>query len=211
MSYYPIFLNISDKKCVVCGGGEVALRKVRALLGHNARVVVVSPELCRELSSLEEEGSVEAIRRSYRSGDLGGAYLAIAATDDNTTNLKIAEDARRTGCLVNVVDDPGNSDFIVPSYLRRGDIAIAISTSGKSPALARKLRTTFEEEIGEEYALLLGLVQEVRAEVKRNAVGIDADAWQKALDLEPLISLLQNGRLQEAREMIIGKLMQQVE
>ena len=135
--YYPIFLNIRGKRCVVVGGGPVALRKVNILLEHEANVEVISPELCPELSQLAKSRAIQVLQRNYNGGDLQGVFIAIAATDDGEINNKVAEEARAKGVLVNVVDDLEHSDFIVPSQFRRGDIAIAVSTAGKSPALAR--------------------------------------------------------------------------
>ena len=136
MSYYPIFLDIKDKPCVVVGGVTVALRKVTMLLDHEAQVTVISPQLCSELETLAE-GNVTVIRREYQSGDLEDAFVVVAATDDQETNEQIATDASKKGMLINVVDVPALSNFIVPSYLRRGDLTVAVSTNGKSPALSR--------------------------------------------------------------------------
>ncbi|MEE9583625.1 MAG: bifunctional precorrin-2 dehydrogenase/sirohydrochlorin ferrochelatase, partial [Dehalococcoidales bacterium] len=139
-TYYPVFLNISHRKCIVVGGGQVALRKARALLEHGADVTIISPDLCHELAELAESGEVSALTKEYQAGDLKNAFVAIAATDNSETNRRVVAEARRRAVLVNVVDDAENSDFIVPSYLRRGEITIAVSTSGRSPALARKIR-----------------------------------------------------------------------
>ncbi len=118
--YYPIFLSISGQKCLVVGGGQVALRKVRALLEHRANVEVISPDLCPELSQLVESGEISVFRREYRTGDLKDVLISVAATNDSQTNLKVAEEARSNAVLVNVVDDAENSNFILPSYVRRG-------------------------------------------------------------------------------------------
>ncbi|MBI4283119.1 MAG: bifunctional precorrin-2 dehydrogenase/sirohydrochlorin ferrochelatase, partial [Chloroflexi bacterium] len=189
-NYYPVFLKISSKRCVVVGGGQVALRKVRTLLEHGASVEVISPDLCPELSQLAESGTIGVRQRSYQAGDLQDAAIAIAATDSRQTNLEVAQEARRKAVLVNVVDDAESSDFIAPSYLRRGDITIAISTAGRSPALARKIRSKLEKDFGEEYASLALLLDEVRAEVKQQGIKVDGDAWQDALDLDLLCGLL---------------------
>ena len=203
MNYYPVFLNIKDKGCVVCGGGEVARRKVKILLEHEARITVISPALDEELADLAKTGVIQVLHRGYQEGDLENAFMAIAATDDQDTNLKIAGEARRKRCLINTVDDADNSDFIVPSLLRRGDITIAISTSGRSPALARKLRTRLEEEIGNEYSSLVSLIGEARAEIRESGVKVDGDTWQEALNLDVLLALLRSGKAEEARTTII--------
>jgi siroheme synthase-like protein len=207
MNYYPVFLKITDRSCVVCGGGEVALRKAKALLEHGARVTVVSPEFDPGLLSLAENGAVQVIARDYRDGDLDAAFLAIAATDNRNINRQIAAEARSKGCLINTVDDADNSDFIVPSYLERGDITIAISTSGRSPALARKLRTRLETEFGAEYAALVHLIGEIREEAREKGFKLSGDLWQEALDLEPLLSLLKSGKVDEARAAIMRNIM----
>ncbi len=205
-SYYPISLNISGKRCVVVGGGQVALRKVRALLERRANVEVISPDFCSELNELAESGRVQAIRRHYQVGDLHGALIAIAATDNSHINLRVADEAKKTAILVNVVDDPVSSDFIVPSYMCRGDITIAVSTAGRSPALARKIRATLEKEFGEEYAALALLVDEVRSEVKRQGIRVNGDDWQKALDLDLMIDLLKRGSDEKVKAILLSNL-----
>ena len=204
--YYPIFLGISNQKCVVFGGGNVALRKVRMLLDHGAKVDVISPVFCPELRHLAENNEISTLHRGFEAKDLIDATVAIAATDSTETNENIAAEARRQGTLVNVVDNPLHSDFIVPSYLKRGDITIAVSTSGKSPALARKIRSKIEHEFGNEYAQLALLVSEVRLDLKKQDIAIDNDVWQEALNLESLTELLRNGKNQEAKDTLLGNL-----
>ncbi len=203
-SYYPVFLDIAGKKCVVVGGGEVALRKVNTLLDNGANVEVISPELCPELAA---KGQINVTKRAYQPGDLTGAFLAIVATDNRETNHQIAREGRSRGVLVNVVDDAEYSDFILPSLVQRGDIAIAISTAGKSPALARKLRTRLEKEYGEEYAVLVRVIDEIRSEIKQRGIVIDAETWQDALDLDLLSGLIKKGQTEKAREIISRNLL----
>lgn len=205
-SYYPIFLNLQGKKCLVVGGGNVALRKVQALLEHGADVEIVSPDLCTELNQLAKEGAIRAVHRDYKPEDLKNTSIAIAATDDASTNEKIAAGARRSGILVNVVDDPSNSDFIAPSYFRRGDIVVAVSTSGRSPALARKIRSEIEKGFQDEYAKLALVADEVRSELKQQGITVSNETWQKALDLSSLIELLRRGKNQQAKEIMLSKL-----
>ena len=205
-TYYPILLNISGKKCVVVGGGQVALRKVTTLLEHGASVEVISPDLCSELSQLAESGEIRVLQRSYRAGDLQDAVIAIAATNDSNTNLEVVKEARRKAVLVNVVDDAESSDFIVPSYMRRGDVTIAISTGGRSPALARKIRNRLEKDFGDEYASLALLIDEVRTEVKGQGIKVNGDAWQKALDLDLLSNLLRKGDNEKAKAILLSNL-----
>jgi siroheme synthase-like protein len=198
-SYYPVFLNISGRKCVVVGGGQVALRRVKMLLEHGANVEVISSDLCPELDKLAENRQIKVLRRRYQIGDLRGVFIAIAATNDSATNQEVVKEARRGRILVNVVDDARDSNFIVPSYLRRGDVTIAISTAGLSPALARKIRTRLEREFGDEYASLAVLINEVRAELRRKGIKVAGDDWQKALDLDLMIDLLKKGDKERAK------------
>jgi siroheme synthase-like protein len=204
--YYPIFLNISGRRCVVIGGGQVARRKVGTLLEHRADVTVICADFCPELGELAEKGQVRLLHREYRTGDLKAAFMAIAATNDSDTNLKVAKEARRAGVLLNVVDDAGNSDFILPSYLRRGEVTIAVSTAGRSPALARKIRTRLAREFGDEYASLARLISEVRAEVKRQGIKVDGGAWQAALDLDLLSDLVRRGDHEKAKTILLSNL-----
>lgn len=205
-SYYPVFLNISGRKCVVVGGGQVARRKVKALLERGAQVEVISPALCSELNRLAESGEIKVRRRRYQAGDLPGALIAIAATDDRDINQEVVREARSGGVLANVVDDAVDSDFIVPSYVQRGNITIAISTAGSSPALARKIRTRLEQEFGDEYASLSLLIEEVRTELKRQGIKVDSVNWQQALDLDLMIGLLKKGEREKARQALLSNL-----
>ena len=152
---YPIFLDLSDRRCVVVGGGEVANRKARKLLQARARVAVVSPEIEAELESV----AAEVHRRPYREGDLEGAYLAFAATDSREVNAAVAREANERGVPVNVADRPSEGDFALPSTLRRGRLQVAVSTGGASPTLARRIRDKLEEVFGPEWA---GIVEELR-------------------------------------------------
>jgi precorrin-2 dehydrogenase/sirohydrochlorin ferrochelatase len=205
--FYPMFLKISGKRCVVVGGGGVALRKVRALLEHGASVEVISPDPCPELIELEGRGEIDILHRQYQLGDLQGALIAIAATDSSDINQQVIKEARSKATLVNAADDLENSDFILPSYLRRGDMTIAISTAGRSPALARKIRTGLEKEFGDEYASLVRLIGEVRAEVRRQKVKVSGEDWQEALDLDLILDLLKRGEAEKAKAVLLEKLM----
>ncbi len=205
--FYPLFLKINGKRCVVVGGGQVALRKVKALFEHGANVEVVSPDPCPELSKLAEGGEVKLLRRHYQAGDLQGALVAIAATDDGQTNRQVVKEAKDKAVLVNVADDLENSDFILPSYVRRGDMTIAVSTAGVSPALARKIRSRLEEDFGDEYSSLVRLIGEVRAEVRRRGIKVSGDDWQEALDLDLMLSLLKKGDEEKAKAVLLKNLM----
>jgi len=204
--HYPVFLDVRGMRCLVVGGGPVACRKARTLLEHGAAVTVVGPELCPEMWDLAKGTDVEVVLGEYDARSLDGVFLAIAATDDAGVNSRVAEDARESGALVNVVDDLKSSRFIAPSYLRRGDVTIAISTGGASPALARRIRTKLETEFGPEYAPLTSLLREVRAQLKDKRVTVSSDAWQEALDLEPLLELIRARQVDKARAMVLRRL-----
>lgn len=204
--YYPAFLDLHSKKCTVVGGGEVALRKVKMLLDCGADVTVISPTFHPRLRELADTKAVHPIERSYRNGDLKGAAIVIAATDSMRTNRKVAEDALKKKALVNVVDDPAPSDFILPSFFRKGGLTVAVSTGGASPALARKIRTNLERTLGEEYATLLSLIGEVRSALKEKGLKADAETWQEALDLDRLIPLVQSGNLKKVKTILLNRL-----
>lgn len=163
---YPISLiGLEARRCVVIGGGAVATRKVAGLLAARAAVTIISPALAPALERLAAEGQAQALRRPYRPGDLEGAFLVIAATDDQAVNRAVWEEANRRGCLVNVVDDPAHSNFIVPAIVRRDEITVAVQTGGASPALARRLRERLEATVGPEYGVLARLLAELRPEL----------------------------------------------
>lgn len=169
LKYYPVFWNISGKKCVVVGGGEVAQRKVTRLLDCGAKVSVVSPVLTQELILLKDKNIITHHAREYSAEDIAGAALVIGATDDDVINAAVSSDAIKKGIPVNIVDDPQKCDFILPSLVERGDLTIAIGTGGKSPALARYLRERLEETFGEDYAILAGVLGKLRDKMEKNS------------------------------------------
>jgi precorrin-2 dehydrogenase/sirohydrochlorin ferrochelatase len=147
---------------VVVGGGAVAARKVQALLDAGARTTVISPTIVHEIETQAQAGAITLLRRPYQEGDLEGAFLVIAATDDQAINHAVWEEAKQRGCLVNVVDDPDHCNFILPAIVKRGELSVAISTGGASPALARRLREQLEDFVGPEYGILADLLAELR-------------------------------------------------
>lgn len=205
--YYPLFINLRGKKCVVIGGGQVALRKVIPLLECGAEVTVVSPGFVPELKRLKGKKAIALAQRSFKPEDLKDAAFVIAATDSKEINQEIAERGKKQGALVNVVDDPEDSDFIVPSFFRRGDLTLAVSTGGASPAFARKIRAWLEESIGEDYGDLLSLVKEVRGELNRKKGRVSPETWQEGLDLDLLIGFLKAGQKNKAKKMLLEKLL----
>jgi siroheme synthase (precorrin-2 oxidase/ferrochelatase) len=188
-SYYPIFLDLKGRRCVVVGGGSVAERKTGMLLEHHASVTVISPTLCQGLQHLAEQGAIQTIIRNYQAGDLEEAFLVIAATDDPCINTAIADQRGKQRALV-----------------RRGDITIAISTAGKSPALARKIRAELENSFGVEYATLVRLVNEVRSELKSRGFTVHGDDWQEVLELDSLVEMIRTGRTEEVKAILLHNL-----
>ena len=162
MKYYPVNLDIRHQSCLVVGGGAVGTRKVKTLLDCGAAVTVVSPEVTSPLSVLAAENRISLKLRPYRASDLDGVFLVIGATDSKVLNCAIHDDARRLGKLCNIADQPDLCNFTLPSVIERGDLIIAISTSGKSPALAGRLRKQIEAQFGPEYAGFLKLMGAVR-------------------------------------------------
>src|SRR6267378_5057214 len=165
MRFYPVFLNLRGRRAVVIGGGAVAEQKVLGLLGAGAHVTVVSPETTPRLEQLAATGGIDLRRRPYRSGDLVGAWLAIAGTDDRGANAAVWAEAEREGVLLNAVDDLDHCSFIAPAIHREGDITVAVSTSGKSPALAARLRRRVARLVGPAEARLCDLLGELRPEL----------------------------------------------
>jgi precorrin-2 dehydrogenase/sirohydrochlorin ferrochelatase len=166
--YYPFFLDIAGRRVVVVGGGEGSARKVELLLDCGAEVLVISPECSGAFAPLRKRAGLSLLERGYKPGDLAGAVLAIAASDNPALNRAVAEDATAAGVFVNVVDQPALSQFIVPSLVRRGELMVAISTGGASPALARRLREELEQVIGPEYEAFVSLLREARQRVMQD-------------------------------------------
>ncbi|MGD9145540.1 MAG: bifunctional precorrin-2 dehydrogenase/sirohydrochlorin ferrochelatase [Anaerolineae bacterium] len=202
MSSYPITLvGLANTRCVVIGGGKVAARKVAALRSAGARPLVISPDLDAALQRRLEDDQIDAIQREYRPGDLDGIGLVIAATDNPATNEAVWQDAQATGCLVNVVDDPDRCNFHVPAIVRRGDLTLSVSTGGNSPALARRIRRSLEQQFDSAYGPYLVLLGELRPLV-RQRVASQAQRkmlWETLLDAK-ILELLRAGATEAARE-----------
>jgi precorrin-2 dehydrogenase/sirohydrochlorin ferrochelatase len=165
--FYIACLKLTGRRCLVVGGGEIGLEKVEGLLACDGRVTLVAPTAVPELEQLAREGSIEWERREYAGpDDLEGVFIAIAATDDTEVNIRIYEDAERRAMLVNVVDVPPLCNFILPAIVRTGPLAIAISTAGASPALAKRIKREIADSFGEPYARLAELLNEVRGWAK---------------------------------------------
>jgi precorrin-2 dehydrogenase/sirohydrochlorin ferrochelatase len=165
-NFYMAALNLMGRRCLVVGAGTIGLEKIEGLLACDAEVVVVAPEADREVAELAESGAVEWRRRPYTAGDLEDCFLVIAATSDTDVNIAVYGDAEARAMLVNVVDVPPLCNFILPAIVRRGPIAIAISTTGASPALAKRMKSQIAELFGDEYAALALMLNEVRGWAK---------------------------------------------
>jgi precorrin-2 dehydrogenase/sirohydrochlorin ferrochelatase len=185
---FPVSLELTGRRCVVFGTGAVARARVEALLDAGALVTVIG--------------------RPHEDGDLGGAFLAIAATDSVADNSRIRAEAEREGVLLNAVDDPARCDFAVPSVLRRGDLVVTVSTGGRAPAYARRLRQELARVVGPEHGTLVDLIGDVRAELRAEREGAGAAdfddwarRWREALEHD-LIGLVRAGRTGEARTLL---------
>ena len=192
---------------MVIGGGHIGEDKVRRLLECGANVVVVSPDVTDGVRQLADDGRVTRVQRDYLKGDLEDAFIAIAATDDNKVNTAVAREARERNVVLNVVDVTHLCTFIAPSVVRRGEITVATSTGGASPALARKFREELSRSHLLEYADLAPLLADARAELKRMGVSADPDLWQACIT-EDLLAMVQSGRKREARETLMSGLLQ---
>jgi precorrin-2 dehydrogenase/sirohydrochlorin ferrochelatase len=203
--FYIACLRLSGRRCVVIGGGEVGLEKVEGLLACDGDVTLVAPEAHPELVQLALEGSIRWEQREYESGDLDGALIAIAATDDTDLNIRVFEDAEERSMLVNVVDVPPLCNFILPAIVRTGPLAVAISTAGASPALAKRMKREIGELFGEPYALLAVLLNDARGWAKATLPTYqDRKQFFEAIvngDPDP-IELLRAGDVQAVRELI---------
>jgi precorrin-2 dehydrogenase/sirohydrochlorin ferrochelatase len=200
LKYYPIFLDIRDKKCVIVGGGKVAARKAERLLDCGAKVFVISPQLTPALATLKEKNIICHIAAEYTGDFIHGAALVIGATDDEKTNATISLDARNKGIPVNIVDDPQKCDFILPALVQRGDLAITIGTGGKSPALARHLREELESKYGEEYKIFLNILGNLRVKMVKNE-GIGKD-WFESLLAAGILDFIREKDREKVKETV---------
>ncbi|WP_434564246.1 bifunctional precorrin-2 dehydrogenase/sirohydrochlorin ferrochelatase [Thermoanaerobacterium thermosaccharolyticum] len=173
MAYYPIMLNITNKNCLVVGGGKVAYRKILTLLEFGASVTVLSPYFVNDILKLYYSQKIKLIKRKYQRKDVENYYLVVVATNDKIVNKKISEECAEKNILVNVVDDKELSTFITPSVIRRGDLTISISTNGKSPLLSRRIREMLENVIVEEFGGLISELSSTRDKLKSSSMSLD--------------------------------------
>ena len=212
--YYPVFLDIRGRRCVVIGGGELAEEKVDRLVDYGADTVVIAPSLTENLSAMAGRGEITWIERGYSAGDLEGAFIALVAdTSDSEINDAVSAEARERNVPLNVNDVTHLCTWIAPSVVRRGEVIVAASTGGASPALARKLR----EELGGtsrtgsrhrvmEYADLAPLLADARSKLLGNGIRIRPDHWQACLG-DDLVDMLNEGRNDEAESVLMERLM----
>ena len=199
MSFYPINLDLSDKECAVIGGGKVAWRKVVSLLKAGAKVTVISPELIEPLFYMAEKEQIVHKKKCYRQGDLTGFFIVICATNQQMVNRQAAEDAKKNGALINVVDKSYPNDFIVPAQVCRGNLLITVSTGGQSPAFSRQLQRELSNKYGDEYAVYLDLIADMRETLKDVLQDSEARVkfWQQAMNQE-ILDLIKQGKLSKA-------------
>jgi precorrin-2 dehydrogenase / sirohydrochlorin ferrochelatase len=198
MRYYPIFLDLRAQRCLVIGGGEVAERKVATLLQADGQVTVISPTLTLQLQSWVEERQITAHLRTYQKGDMHGFSLVFAATDDEELHRQTAAEAQEAGIFLNVVDRPALCSFIVPALVSRGDLTLAISTSGASPAMAKKIRQELTQQFGPEYAQALSLLTRVRELIANARLTLDErQQIFTALVESPLLDYFRAGKIDQ--------------
>lgn len=195
---YPVNLRVRGHRCLVVGGGQVALAKADGLLEAGAVVDVIAPEV---VSELEARSGVTVHRRGYRSGDVEGYRLAVAATGHAEVDAEVYRDGEAAGVWVNSADDPDHCSFTLPSRLRRGPLLVTCSTGGHSPALSRWLRQRLEQEIGPEYQTLLCLLSEARERIRSTGMHTEGLAWQDVLD-SGMLELIRSGETGHAQAKI---------
>jgi len=206
MAYYPVCLEMAGRRCLVVGAGAVAERKVNGLLEVGARVTVVGPSATERLLDWARAGRIGLTLRAYGADDLAGHSIVFAATDDGLINAEVARDARAAGVLINAADDPAHCDFILPAVLTRGDLTVAVSTGGASPALARVVR----DELGafldrDDYAALARVAADARRTLRDRGRPAPWERWRRALGGE-VRALVRADRLDAARERLLDGL-----
>ena len=194
---YPVLLDLTDRPCLVVGGGAVASRKVAGLVEAGALVTVVSPSLTPSLLTLAAEAELHWRPREYAQGEAAGFILVMVATGDLAVNAAVAAECRERGIWVNCADDPARCDFILPSVFRRGAVTVAVSTGGASPTMASLVREELDALLPDDVAALTEVVAAVRRALSEGGVSLDAARWRQALDGE-LRSLVAAGRTAEA-------------
>lgn len=209
MRYYPVNLDVKNRKCLVVGGGSVGTRKVLTLLDCGAIVTVVSLDVSEKLLELADNGSIAWEKRSYLASDLDGMFLVFGTTDDEELNRQISADAEKLNMLCNIADRPEVCNFILPSIVNRGDLVISISTSGKSPAFAKKLRKQLEKQFGVEYAEFLRLMGAIREKLlsEKHEPEAHKHIFEQLINGD-LVEMIKNNRKEDINSLlfdILGK------
>ena len=207
-SYYPVYLNLRDRRCIVVGGGTEAERKAQGLLDCGAKVIVVSPEVTPVLNDLAARKLIDWEPRAYRNGDLEGAFLAISDNVDSRIYQEVAVEAEQRGILLNVTDVTALCNFIAPAVVRRGEVTFAISTAGLSPALTRRLREELETNPILQWADMAEMISDVRLELLSKGVYPNPERWQECMDQE-MLRLFHSGSQTLARSRLLQMLQEQ--
>jgi siroheme synthase-like protein len=198
---YPVNLVVAGRRCVVVGAGRIAARKVDGLLAAGADVHVVAPRLGDQVRAWRDEGRITVAERAFQSGDLDGAWLATAATDDHVANHAVFEAGDSRGVWVNSADDPDNCSFTLMSVIRRGDLVVTVGTGGRSPALATWLKERITAELGPEYETLVELLSDARDAMQAEGRSTEDADWKRALD-SGMLDLIRAGRVADAKELL---------
>ena len=197
--YYPIYIDIENRDVVIIGGGNVCARKAETMMKYGARVTIVSPEFTDEIEGWAREGCLTLKRKHYEEADLEGANIVIASTDDQSVNEQIAADCRRRRIPVNVVDVTPLCEFIVPAIIESGSVQIAVSTGGKSPALARTLKEDLQRMVGPEYAEVNDVLGTLREGAKKVLpTDVDRKRFFDGIIARGILQMLRDGRRREA-------------
>lgn len=200
---FPIYLDLSGKNCLVIGGGPVAERKVENLLEYEVNIKLVSPQVEKKIKEWSLDGSITWLPREFENPDLDGIFMVFVATNDGSVNRRVVELCRQRGILANAVDDPPNCDFFIPSLIRHNSLVVAISTEGKSPLFARKLREELEKVITPEYGEYVEILGELRTRVKNDVPDIELrkKIFENLVNSD-ILNLLKAGEKEKARERI---------
>lgn len=202
-NYYPLLVDLKKIKCLVIGGGAVAHRKVLSLQESEADVTLISPQIIDPLKILADMGKIKFLKRTYQKGDLKGFRLVYVAIDDKEASQEIGEEASAEGVLLNIADNPGQGNFIVPSKIQRGDLYLCFSTNGKSPLLSKKIRQDLEERYGPEYEDFLQMLGQERLWALQEIAEIDKrKAYFEELVFSDVLDLVRAGKTEELSQRI---------
>ena len=205
MSIFPIYLEMRGRRSLVVGGGVVAERKIANLLEAGAEVTVISPDASENVARWSRNNTIQLEARCYQNGDLDGYELAFVATDDDRVNASVYQEGKSRGVWVNAADDSAHCDFILPSVLRRGDLTVAVSSGGQSPALARTIREELEIYFSREYEQLAQLAAETRTELHKRSLHVPFETWRRALSGD-VRQFLMRGEIARAKSHLLKEL-----